>query len=485
MIGKHQILTGDVVSVLKTLPSDHFHCCVTSPPYWGLRDYGTASWEGGDAGCDHLGEPFRTKAKINQNCGTGNDVKHGDGRQPMGQTCSKCGAVRVDQQIGLEATPDLYIAKMVEVFREVRRVLRPDGTCWVNIGDSYSNDTKWGGTSGGKNYTSAAGGYQGQRVRRGKDCDPKRGAAAPGQPLACCNGSGLKPKDLVGIPWMLALALRADGWWLRQDIIWAKPNPIPESVTDRCTKAHEYVFLLTKSARYFCDMEAIKEPNSDGAVERFGKNPSISIDNRKHAGMDGDNLAAAATRMPNWLPSGRNARSVWSIATQPYPAAHFATYPEELPRRCILAGTSVKGCCPQCGKPWERVVERTDEPDASAKGSRFDAGKTGGRDGGDRTQNGERYVKRPTGWQSGCNCDPARDPAPCRVLDPFMGSGTTLAVACLHGRDAVGIELNPEYVQLAQDRIGKTLKPNTYVTQTLSGAVAGAAPLFMGVTDGA
>lgn len=293
------IRIGDCRDILKTMPDASVHCVVTSPPYFGLRDYG------------------------------------------------------VDGQIGLEASPDAFVAEMVAVFREVRRVLRDDGTLWLNLGDSYANDGKWGGSSGGK-HVPALHGNSG--IGRGKVT------------------TGLKPKDLVGIPWRVAFALQADGWYLRQDIIWHKPNPMPESVTDRCTKAHEYVFLMSKSARYFYDAAAIAEEGvipagtkaAKGSAERFNT-PGVNSRPPEYKIYDGM----------------RNARSVWTIATQPFKGAHFATFPPELAERCIKAG------CPSGGT----------------------------------------------------------------VLDPFGGAGTTGLVADRLGRNAILIELNPEYAALAERRI--------------------------------
>ena len=234
----------------------------------------------------------------------------------------------------------------------------------------------------------------------------------------------MKPKDLVGIPWRVAFALQADGWYLRQDIIWHKPNPMPESVTDRPTRSHEYLFLLAKSAKYHYDQAA------------------------------GANVSPSGNALCNsvMVTATRNRRSVWTIATQRFPEAHFATFPEKLVEPCILAGTSEKGCCPACGAPWTRTLERTEDIDESARGSRFDAGKTGSRDGGGRTQKGERYRTISTGWQAGCACD-AGDPVPCLVLDPFSGAGTTGVVCVKTGRRYVGIELNPEYVAMSERRI--------------------------------
>jgi DNA modification methylase len=258
------IYLGDALACLCEFPDESVSCCVTSPPYWGLRDYGT------------------------------------------------------DGQLGLEKTPEEYIAKMVAVFREVRRVLRDDGTLWLNIGDSYARE---GGRTPGQPRH-----WDGREKNFDSDAIHARSLASE---------IGLKQKDLVGIPWMLAFALRADGWWLRQDIIWSKPNPMPESVTDRCTKSHEYIFMLTKSAKYFFDAEAIKEPTVDGS--KPSNNTKKAAQQRIDAsggvlsgGVDHSSLGCAAET--------RNKRSVWEIATQPFPEAHFATFPEELVKPCILAG---------------------------------------------------------------------------------------------------------------------------------------------------
>jgi DNA modification methylase len=285
----------DVTETPWPIADESVQCCVTSPPYWGLRDYGVAG------------------------------------------------------QLGLERTPAEYVEKMVAVFREVRRVLRKDGTVWLNLGDCY-NAYNGGAGPGSKlsgNQTKAR-----PRLQSGYGI----------------RDSGLKPKDLVGIPWRVAFALQADGWWLRSDIVWAKPNPMPESITDRPTRAHEYVFLLTKSARYFYDADAIRTAIQQPAA--------IS---RRHAGFNGRWDALSKEQQA----AGANARTVWSIATEPYAEAHFATFPTELARRCILAGSR--------------------EGDT--------------------------------------------------VLDPFMGSGTVALVCDMLGRRSVGLELNPEYVALAERRI--------------------------------
>jgi site-specific DNA-methyltransferase (cytosine-N4-specific) len=404
---------GDALEVLRELPDESVDCVVTSPPYWGLRDYGTGEWEGGEPECDHLGEPFRTKAKLNENWGGGfSDVKNAEGREPMRQECSKCGARRIDHQLGLEATPELYVERVVEVFREVRRVLAKHGTCWVNLGDSY-NSAIAGRPNRTISHPTDNGGWETTHSLR-------------------LDYPGLKPKDLCGVPWRVAFALQADGWWLRSEIIWAKPNPMPESVTDRPTKAHELIFLLTKAPRYFFDQEAVRERfvQSDTKTEfRAGSQPYIHqvgpVDNSRGPdgrrkttvqGADGSIQHRDGERWPN---GGRNCRTVWEIATQPFPEAHFATYPEELVRRCILAGCPEQ-VCRVCGKPRERVVERT-------------------------------AMAETIGWTS-CSC---ADYRPGIVFDPFLGSGTTALVARKHGRHAVGIELSPDYCAMAAKRLAQ------------------------------
>lgn len=407
-----QILVGDCRNVLPTLAAGSVQCVVTSPPYFGLRDYGTAQWDGGDPQCDH-------KISASTLGGGTNKGHNGSFTANYGATCGKCGATRVDSQIGLESTVDAYVSELVAVFREVRRVLADDGTCWINLGDSYA--AARGGThqpaetlGGGKN------GYMpdGNRTNRGRGdtYNPTRNAAA----------IGLKHKDLIGIPWRVAFALQADGWYLRQDIVWNKPNPMPESVRDRCTKAHEYLFLFSKQARYYYDAEAIAEPitsntakrikipdgwdtnkGSHGSYHKGGRGKNGSKEVRFGGNKYGDSDAEQdRTKSGNaYIPKAkRNKRSVWTISTQGYKGAHFATFPEKLVEPCILAG--------------------------SRKGD--------------------------------------------TVLDPFAGSGTTGKVARDHGRGSILIELNPEYVPLIEARINQESKkprkarpriPPTGVTQ--------------------
>ena len=415
-----RVIQGDVLTVLATLPADSVHCVVTSPPYWGLRDYGTGRWEGGSAECDH--KEARSKGRSDYGFTVGvvdQSTNKASGFGKYDRSC-KCGATRTDKQIGLEPTPEAYVAKMVEVFREVRRVLRPDGTLWCNMGDAYNSGTSARRKSSQNNdvgYWQHAGEMGDERV----------------------NAPGLKPKDLVGIPWRLAFALQADGWWLRSDIIWHKPNPMPESVTDRPTKSHEYVFLLTKNARYFYDAEAVKEAAQDwGVRDRSNFRGGTTDPLLKHNGLTNANNAE----------SGRNLRDVWTIASQPYPEAHFATFPEALVEKPILAGTSEKGCCAECGAPWERVTEKTVNVQSGPRNN--------GHKGLDASDNRGDYPRasvsaETTGWRA--TCTHAAAVVPCTVLDPFLGSGTTLAVARRLGRNGVGIELSHEYVKLAEKRL--------------------------------
>lgn len=384
----YRVLIGDVLERLAELSNESVQCVVTSPPYWGLRDYGVAG------------------------------------------------------QIGLEPTPAEFLSKMVAVFREVRRVLRRDGTCWVNMGDSYA------ASPGQRKATDTAGSKQASNTGS---------VGAPSRSIA-----GLKPKDLCGMPWRLAFALQEDGWWLRQDIIWSKPNPMPESVTDRCTKAHEYLFLLTKSSSYYYDADAIREAQATSTLERFAVgNAPRRLDGPKAIS---DGFVRRQSTGSEGIRGGRNKRSVWSIPTEAFPEAHFATFPTKLVEPCILAGTSAAGCCSVCGEPWYQMSERISEMVESAKGSTFDGGKTGARDGGDRTQSGPRFKKALRGWAPSCNH--GAPPTRCVVLDTFNGSGTTGVVALQHGCEYIGIELNPEYAAMSERRLAAVYaQPNIFHAQ--------------------
>ena len=403
-----RVIEGDCREVMATLPERSVQTCVTSPPYFNLRDY------------------------------------------------------QVPGQIGLETTVDEYVDALVQVFRGVWRVLRDDGTLWLNLGDSY------------------AGSWSGNSMR------PNGGTQRPGKPgfnplderYAPRSGytpEGLKPKDLIGVPWRVAFALQADGWYLRSDIIWAKLNPMPESVRDRPTKSHEYLFLLAKQPRYYYDAEAIAEPVTASTVARLSQptletqagservpgktnGPMKAVPPRFGGAKYGDSgeeqhrtKSGNAYALPNH--GRRNARTVWTIATQPFSEAHFATFPPALVEPCIKAGTSERGCCPACGAPWVRVVERQRTFD----GRPFDGGafnsSTPHRIGPEGVGHYRFATEtREAGWQPGCECS-AGDPIPCTVLDPFSGSGTTGVVARRLGRSYLGIELNREYIEMSRRRI--------------------------------
>jgi len=365
------IVNEDSLTYLQSLPSDSIHCMVTSPPYWGLRDYG------------------------------------------------------IEGQLGSESTIGDYIETMVTLFREARRVLRSDGTLWLNMGDSYATT---------KNGRSAE-----KTKEIGKDDRTFRD-----KPFSTI-GNGLKRKDLVGQPWRLALALQGDGWYLRSDIIWHKPNPMPESVKDRPGKSHEYVFLLTKSARYWYDAFAVREPAQYGYREMSQGFKSSTDNGWRSAGTTGganDNPAA-----------GRNKRTVWTVATKPFSAAHFATFPPKLITPMILAGCPPKVCA-DCGAPYERSVEKDGQYQAHwAPGTQaiVDSVYNGAVGKSSVLRTGSINRKKSVGWQP--TCDHNTETQPGIVLDMFMGAGTVALVAQEHKRNWAGCELNPEYIKIANERI--------------------------------
>jgi DNA modification methylase len=332
------VYAGDCRAVMAEMPERSVHCVVTSPPYWGLRDYGTATWVGGDPTCDHRHETrHQQQGATSQRAGRSNveDQRNENFRD----VCGKCGAARVDGQIGLEPTPEAYVETMVAVFREVRRVLRDDGTVWLNLGDSYAGArSEGGGTMAGFNDR-----YFGRSTDGGKQAETDTSKPSRAAVL------GLKPKDLVGIPWRVAFALQSDGWYLRSDIVWSKPNPMPESVTDRPTKSHEYVFLLSKRERYYFDADAVREPVSPHTLVAYPNGPGGG-GGYQGDGVNDGRVRAGFKRVSNEPvdTTGRNLRSVWTIATQPYPGAHFATFPEALVEPCVKAGSPVDGVVLDC-----------------------------------------------------------------------------------------------------------------------------------------
>jgi DNA modification methylase len=618
-----RMFTGDCREVLTTLPDASVHCCVTSPPYYQLRDYQTGAWEGGDPECSHV-RPFVPGHE--RPGGTGGNMTKGGpthdaqaiGRHAYRAECGLCGAVRIDRQIGLEEHVEDYVAALVDVFREVRRVLRDDGTVFLNLGDSYAGS--WGAQ--GRRETPAT-------LSRNQITNHPKRASNTGT----IRDDGLKPKDLIGIPWLVAKALQAPyytgriakesdraylagfldgegsvtyierdrgegrspthdvrvsvnntvrsvledyvrlaggriyerkdamsnrfskkqcyrwqacteeslllirelypylrvkrkqavlawtlattrhrnknerttdallekrryivslirslnrgedvglpswveeppsmiepGWYLRSHIIWSKPNPMPESVRDRPTKSHEYIFLLTKSPRYFWDAEAVSEPVTDSTRERVSQ-PNLEQQTgsfrvpgktngpmkavikkqdghgRRHEGFNGRYFSQE--QAPT-----RNIRSVWTIATAPFAEAHFATFPPALAERCIKAGTSEKGACSACAAPWIRVLQEGDKvqtgngrgPNAAVNPNRHP-----GEEGALAFYVRERET---TAWQPSCHCDAPT--VPCVVLDPFGGAGTTSLVADRLGRDSIYIDLSSEYAAMARKRI--------------------------------
>lgn len=312
----NKVYLGNAIEIIKTFPDESINCVVTSPPYYGLRDYGTGKWIGGDPNCKHFRESKKSDKTI-----TGhkrmqeNDAPVGDAIYKT--VCPHCGAVRVDEQIGLEETPEEYIERLVSLFREIRRCLKKDGTLWVNIGDTY-NGLKRGNTEIIKHKNVA------------EQCD-----------FVKKKWDGAKQKDLIGIPWLLAFALRADGWYLRQDIIWHKPNPMPESVTDRCTKSHEYIFLLSKSKDYYFDYKAIQEDAISQDDPRIGNRFDYGVKRKEHDKFVQGSFCSLKTNEDGVVV--RNKRDVWTVNLKPIKETHFATFPEELIKPCILAG------CPEGG----------------------------------------------------------------------------------------------------------------------------------------
>lgn len=361
----NKIIHGDCLEMLKTLPDGSIDCCVTSPPYYGLRDYGNIG------------------------------------------------------QIGLEETPELFVSKMVEVFTEVKRVLKKEGTLWLNLGDSYAGSGR-GANENGK-----------QGTNKGAIFNPKTSGKT----------FGLKPKDLIGIPWLTAFALRSAGWYLRQDIIWAKPNPMPESVTDRCTKSHEYIFLLSKSQKYYYDAEAIK--NESLQVQDYSLTHKIG--NKRNPDKLTNGFRPRDTPAIYEL---SNKRSVWTVTTKPFLEAHFATFPEDLIVDCIKAGCP-ENICNKCGKAREKIIEseiiRRKRPNQFTSYREINGQP-------DQTKVGINTII--TGLTD-CGCNAGFSPG--IVLDPFSGAGTTALVARKLYRNYIGIELNQQYIDIAEKRLQKEL----------------------------
>jgi len=412
----NKIYNENCLTGLKKLPDNSIDCCVTSPPYFGLRDYGTS------------------------------------------------------EQIGLEETPELFIEKLTQVFAEVKRVLKPEGTLWLNLGDSYSSQG-------------------GGQVPQTRNANRIRGSDSQNRGQSRKPIGELKPKDLIGIPWMAAFSLRANGWYLRQDIIWHKPNPMPESVTDRCTKSHEYIFLLSKSPKYYYDIDAIRTPVKDSTVQRMmqqieeqkgservpgktngtmkavgpGRKPAPQ-DNRggnqgsttgikaySHRGTGDKKLTGHSGNFDsdgNLIGDGMaNKKSVWTVTTKPFSEAHFATFPQDLIIDMIKAGCP-EFVCNECGKARERIVENEYKVHENWYGDKTKETKNS------RGKAGNSYKEKIGINQVGftdCECNAGFSPGV--VLDPFMGAGTTALVARKLNRNYIGFELNPEYLKIAEKRL--------------------------------
>lgn len=450
---RNTVILGDALTVLKTLPSESVHCCITSPPYLGLRDYGTAQWEGGDPECDHLVPSHQGQ--------TGQRADRSfTAFVPFREECGKCGAHRIDQQIGLEPDLESWVAALVAVFVEVRRVLRSDGLCFVNLGDSYWNG---GGEKRDGGHGFVDGGKQKLLAAKGSLLQSKM------------EDAGLKPKDLIGQPWRLAFALQADGWYLRSAFPWVKRSAMPESVQDRPTSALEYIFMFSKSQRYYCDMTAVRKiTGNEMSWEEYDRRtaPGATWESGGLSFYAGKNKHDGGHSHP----SGRNLRNAdfwYESLVPPYglvgmgddivgldvvnagtDEAHYAAFPERLVLPLVKMGTSEHGCCSECGAPWMRQVTKQGGTTSSWVDHAKDA--TEGYHGKGATaaalayESGE-YQVRTIGWAPGCKHEAPTQHA--IVLDPFAGTGTTCAVAAKAGRDYLGIELSPAYVEMAERRL--------------------------------
>ena len=457
--GRMTLYQGDSMSVLKELPAKSVHCAITSPPYWGLRDYGTGTWVGGNPECDHVRAEIRTgnlAASAYTTRGGAKKVATIPDIQFQG-TCGKCGARRTDSQIGSEPSPDCgthgqaqcggcFVCSMVGVFREVFRVLRDDGTCWINLGDSYGGKVGW--KSGDNTYSTLGPKRDGLKPTNAVFIKtPKHDKESP-------QKSDLPSGNLLGIPWRVALALQADGWVLRSAIPWVKRSPLPESCESRPTKAVEDIFLFTKSMDYYFDMEAIKPPGTNwGTRDRSnfkgrripGQSPHSGLENADSS--DGRNFRNSdlwfqSIKPPHGLCGVGDELIGLDVTSHPYKGAHFSVFPPKLVEPMILAGTSAKGCCAKCGEPWTRITEREqltrERPNEYVK-------RTGEEGTGNSCGNQVAGVEVVTkGWQPVCSCN--ADVVPCTVLDIFCGTNTTGCVSTILGRRSIGIELSEKYL---------------------------------------
>jgi len=452
---------------MSELPDESVHCVTTSPPYWGLRKYEGDQdliW-GGDKDCKHQ---WVEKRRQSYNVDSGSrwqHSSHGDTEEARTSYadweavkqgshiegyCPLCGTWK--GAFGLEPTPELYVQHTIEILREIRRVLRKDGVVFWNIGDSYFGS--WADYSG-KGRTALS---SWSRKAYG-DKNPDRPPSSYPNPI-------LKPKDLCLIPFRIALAAQSDGWWVRSVIIWHKLNPMPESVKDRPTNSYEFILMLTKSVRYYYDADAVREPLAEATIKRaespFHPEHWKSRLYRETQGTERDAQTfnqEVYAKIARGEKTHRNLRDVWTFPTTPFPGAHFAVFPESLPSICIKAATSEKGCCPKCGAPWARVIDK--------KPSQFNirvrdawAGRATPEEGYKATEEEiARYpgnhpdmgYRQTLGWRSTCNCG-IDNPTACTVLDPFAGSGTTLLVATKLGRKSIGYDISESYCKMAVNR---------------------------------
>lgn len=451
-----EILQGHILDLapqlLKTR-ANSIHCIATSPPYYGLRDYATNPqvWDG-DPNCVHDWQGFTKKGQSGGTKSAKVQIKGAANFQVVPDkeqaACTKCGAWR--GELGQEPTPAAFVTHLVTIFTALKPLLHTSGTLWVNLGDSYASQG-------------------GGQVVQTRNPNRKGGSDSQNQGRSRVPPPGAKPKDLLGIPWTFALAMREAGWFLRADIIWAKRNPMPESVTDRPTKSHEYIFLFSKSEQYFFDHVAAREALSVDA-KSLSRGLLAAGRNMRTVQWSADEqdfrrwlaLQPEAAILLERYAADRGSTSVMDVTTVPYPGAHFAVWPPKLAQRMIQAGSSEKGVCPACWEPWRRVFEKG-TPVLLAWGEngtrKYDDNLRHMRAADESSTLKHTVPLETTGWEPGCECHKLSaqtiEPIPATVLDPFSGSGTTLAVATKLGRDALGMELNPEYIALALHRLNQ------------------------------
>ena len=428
-----KFLQGSCIDKIKELNDNTIDCVVTSPPYWGLRDYGTASYEGGDPDCKHT---ITDGIVDNKN----NKLIERPNRASDKKNCVRCGAKRIDKQLGLEPTYQEHIQNIVELFRAIKPKLKDSATVWLNYGDSYASTVN--GTKV-KDQVKNKVQFSSKYLIKGDD------RTFRDKPFSTIQGS-LKPKDLVMIPNRIAIALQDDGWWIRSEIIWHKPNPMPESTKDRPTSCHEKIWLITKSKKYYYDADAIREPVAKGTITRLSEK---NLKNQKGSNRGNGGMRSNGNMKPVGNMETKNKRNVWTVTTKPCKEAHFATFPKDLIEPCIKAGCPEKVCV-KCGTPYVRNLKIIFTPERKTRDNMVNV--IPGRDKPTRmnSKNMESLIKKDLGFKKDCNCKTDEFKSGV-VLDPFGGSGTTGIVASLNNRNAILIELNKEYISIANKRINK------------------------------